>query len=222
MNKFSKLATILTTQAKPLTWAMALIAVHLLIGGFYARQGYWEFNNESIAKVSSYLSIFLYLFVLFRLIKPKGAQDIQATMLLLILPNLEHPLMGIGRVLFLLVVLAFRWTGFSRVVGLTAVSLVLLITPMIMSCLSSENCAIPYSPKTGEFCSQTDGVYFLYKYHYSWVPTPVYGLFRQVQIFPGIRLVKPIDNLFSSRDVCVCRTPEGNYTIVDGPPEIYK
>ncbi|MFA7337926.1 MAG: hypothetical protein WC028_14150 [Candidatus Obscuribacterales bacterium] len=222
MNKLSKLATFFTTRAKPLTWAMALIVVNLLIGGFFEQQGHWEFGNESVAKVSSYLSIFLYLFVVFRLIKPRSAQDLQAAMLLLILPNLDHPLMDLGRQILLAIVLASRWTSFSRVVGVTAVALTVWLSSIATNCLTGISVAIPYSPKTGEFCSKTDGVYFLYKYHYSWVPKPVYGLFRQVPILPGVQLVKLIDYLDSRRNVCVCRTPEGNYTIVDGPPEVYK
>lgn len=221
-DKQTRLATFFTTQAKPLTWAMALIALNLLIGGFFEQQGHWEFDNEIVAQVSSYLSLALYLFVVFRLIKPKSAQDIQALILLLILPNLEHPLMGIGRLWLVLIVLAFRWTKFSRVVGLTAIALSIWMGSIAMSCLNGTAVAIPYSPKTGEFCSKTDGVYCLYKYHYSWVPKPVYGLFRQVPILPGVQLVKLIDYLDSRKNVCVCRTPEGTYTIVDGPPEVYK
>ncbi|MBP9091493.1 hypothetical protein KBI23_10720 [bacterium] len=222
MNQLSKLVTFLTTQAKPLTWAMALIALNLLIGGFFEQQGHWEFDNEIVAKVSSYLSLALYLLVVFRLIKPNGVQDIKALILLPILPNLEHPLMDIGRLWLMLIVLAFRWTKFSRVVGLTAIALSIWMGSIATNCLTGISVAIPYSPKTGEFCSKTDGIYFLYKFHYSWVPKPVYGLFRQVPILPGVQLVKRVDLLYSRRKVCVCRTPEGNYTIVDGPPEVYK
>ncbi len=218
----TKLAAFFTSQAKPLTWAMALIVVYLLIGGFFDLQGHWEFDNENVAKVSSYLSMALYLLVVFRLIKPSGVQDIQALILLLILPNLEHPLMGIGRLWLLLIVLAFRWTKFSRVVGLTAIALSIWMGSLAMTCLCGIETASPSSPKGGEFCSKTDGIYFLYKFHYDWVPANVYGLFRQVPILPGIQLVKRVDLLNSSREVCVSRTPEGNYTIVDGPPEVYK
>lgn len=221
-DKRTRLATFFTSQAKPLTWAMALVVVNLLIGGFFEQQGHWEFDNETVAKASSYLSMGLYLFVVFRLIKPNGVQDIQALILLLILPNLEHPLMGIGRLWLLLIVLAFRWTKFSRVVGLTAIALSIWMGSIAMTCLNGTAMASPGSPKGGEFCSKTDGIYFLYKFHYIWVPENVYGLFRQVPILPGIQLVKRVDLLFSRKEVCVCRTPEGNYTIVDGPPEVYK
>ncbi len=221
-DRLTRLATFFTSQAKPLTWAMALIVVYLLIDGFYEQQGHVEFDSKTISNISNYLCGFLYLFIIFRLGKPNSVQDIQALMLIFILPNMDFPLMYLGKQLLFLIVITLRWTNLSRKIGLGIVALALFNAPALLMGICSIPCGYPYTPKTGEFCSKTDQVYDLYKYHYATTPTPTYGLFRQVPILPGVRLVKPIDNLSSRREVCVCRTPEGNYTIVDGPPEVYK
>lgn len=221
-DKRTRLATFFTSQAKPLTWAMALVVVYLLIDGFYEQQGHVEFDSTTISNISNYLCGFLYLFTIFRLGKPNSVQDIQGLMLVFILPNMDFPLMYLGKQLLFLIVITLRWTNLSRKIGLGIVGLALFNAPTLLSGICTMPCGYPYTPKTGEFCSKTDEVYDLYKYHYATTPTPIYGLFRQVPILPGVRLVKPIDNLSSSREVCVSRTPEGNYTIVDGPPEVCK
>ncbi|CAN5468914.1 hypothetical protein BH11CYA1_BH11CYA1_20080 [soil metagenome] len=218
----AKLSTFFASQATPLTWAMALIAVNILIGGFFEQQGHLEFDNENIANASYYLSITLYLLAIFRLIKPRGSQDIQALILLLILPNLDKPVMYLGRAMLIMIVVLFRWTRLSRVVGLTAVTLSLLIGPVLMTCISIHGSGIPYSPKTGELCSKTDEIYCLYRFPCGWYTKYAYGLFREVPLLPGIKLVKRIDELATDKNVCVCTTPQGNYIIVDGPPRDYR
>lgn len=221
-DKRTRLAIFFTTQAKPLTWAMALIVVNLSIGGFFEQQGHWEFTNDNAAEASSYLSYALYTLTLFRLIKPKGVQDIQALILLLILPNSDSPLLYLGREILLVIILVFRWTRFSRIVGLTAVAATLIMASALMNCLHCEGGGVPYSPKNGELCSKTDNIYFLYRFPCGWYTNYAYGLFRQVPIIPGLQLIKRLDYINTDKTVCVCTTPEGNYIIVDGPPRDYR
>jgi len=224
MNKF------LIANGKSLQWVMALLALVTVIGGFFEKQGCVVFDSPTFELINTSIRGAILLFVLFRLIRPRDQQDLQALMILMVMPFSGDIYTGLASLVALCVTLLCRWHLLARIVGLSAMALCVFVMPkLLVPGCSIGTDGIPNSPSKGIFVSKTDDIYFLYRYWYNnwlWqrlgsvrVKEQTYGLFKVVSIFPGLSLVKRIDYINSKTDPIVCRTPEGNYTIVDEVPQ---
>lgn len=221
MNKPNNLTPLLTTYAQPLKWALALVVVYLSTVLFTAQHGLVAFDSNIVATVSTCLSCFLYLFTTFRLVKPRGVEDIQALMLLVLLPDPPFAYVVWTKLIFILIILAFRWTSLERKLGLIAIALQII---QLIIDLGSSNCRLPPyyhylpdSPGTGILCSKTDDLHYLYKYPTENSKYKRYVLFRQVKLCPGVKLIRRLAWRTSNQENSARRNPDGTYTVFDDP-----
>ena len=221
MNKPSNLTPLLTTSAQPLKWALGVIVVYLSTVLFEAEHGRVVFDSEIVATVSTYLSCILYLFVIFRLVKPRGVEDIQALMLLVLLPDPPFAYVVWTKLVFILIILAFRWTSLERKLGLIAIALQIV---QLTIDLGSSTCRLPPyyhyladSPATGILCSKTNDVHYLYKYPTEDSRYKRFVLFRQVKLCPGVSLVRRLAWRTSNQGNSARRNQDGSYTLFDDP-----
>ena len=219
MNKPSTLTPLLTTYAQPLKWTLALIVLDLSTCGFAAQHGRPVFDSESIETISSCLSALLYLFVTYRLFKPRGVQDIQALMLLVLLPDPPFVYVVWTKQFFLLIVLAYRWKRYQQrlglaIIALQTIQLVIYLNTNSPCWLSDQT---PETPKTGVFYKKIDELYSLYQYRGPCLQQKRYVLFRQVQLCPGVSLLKKIGWRVSGQPVSARQTRVGSYTLFDAP-----
>ncbi len=221
MNKPNNLTPLLTTYAQPLKCTLALIVVYLSSVLFEAEHGRVVFDSEIIATVSTCLSCMLYLFVTFRLVKPRGVEDIQALILLVVLPDPPFAYVVWTKLVFILIILAFRWTSLERKLGLIAIALQIV---QLTIDLGGSTCRLPPyyhyladSPGTGIMCSKTDDLHYLYKYPTENSKYKRYVLFRQVKLCPGVNLVKRLAWRTSDQENSARRNQDGSYTVFDDP-----
>lgn len=221
MNKPKNLTPLLTTYAQPLKWTLALILVYLSTVLFEAEHGRVVFDSEIVATVSTCLSCFLYLFVTFRLVKPRGVDDIQALILLVLLPDPPFAYVVWTKLVFILIILAFRWTSLERKMGLLAIALQIL---QLTIDLGSSTCRLPPyyhylsdTPGTGILCSKTDDLHYLYKYPTENSKYKRYVLFRQVKLCPGVKLIRRLAWRTSDQENSARRDQDGSYTVFDDP-----
>jgi hypothetical protein len=217
MIKLSKLAQLLTTHAQPLKWALALLIINASTYSFALQHGSVKFDNQSIQIASFCLSGFVYFFVVYRLARPFGVQDLQALLILLFLPSFLLVDSTIKHALIITVLLC-RWHKVSRIIGSTAAAIVGIA--LLYFGLPSLLYYYIYSPQNKVLFSKTDGVYYLYGYAWQNIPRTTYLLFRKVELLPGISLEKKVTDYTSDKPVTVIRTPEGKYKIVDIPSDI--
>lgn len=208
----------LTQNASVLQWSFGLVILDLILTSFFANQGYWELESGTADSICKSLSIFLLVFVIYRLVRPRGVQPIQAMMLLLLLPKTETvAYFLIQQTLVALVVLQ---GGLRRkeMYSLLALAVIALPAP-ILSIVSTQHSARA-TTKTGQLISCTDQFYELYRFDSSWRLPPTYRLFRILPACPGLRTVKEIDAMTSAAPVQVTRSETGKYSIEasQGPP----
>ncbi len=211
---------------------MAIAVVNFLSASFIKNQGYWHFESDELSCFYQLLSFLLCCFVIVTLIKSRDEQYLQALLILSMLSFTAHQGIAGGIVTKLLIFIGIskfflqvitplgRWRLFACIVGLTATFWCLSMMITITTSLGGIDVTAPDSPSDGIFISKTDEIYTLYRFQNWWVqPQPVYALFREVPILPGLKLVKRMDYVNSTNEVCVSRTPDGAYVIVDGVPE---
>jgi hypothetical protein len=224
MNKPSNLTPLLTTYAQPLKWTLALIVLDLSTSGFTAQHGRPVFNNELIETISSCLSALLYLFVIYRLFKPRSVQDIQALMLLVLLPDPPFVYVVWTKQFFLLIVVAYRWKRYQQKLGLAIIAL--QIVQLVIYLNTNSPCWLsdqtPDSPKTGVFYRKIDELYSLYQYRGPCLQQKRYVLFREVQLCPGVSLLKKVAWRVSFQPVSATKTRNGTYSLWDVRPDIPK
>ncbi len=67
----------LTQNASALQWSFALIVLDLIVGSFFANQGYWDIESTAAEVFFNTLSAYLYLCVLYRILRPQGSEHLQ-------------------------------------------------------------------------------------------------------------------------------------------------
>jgi len=218
MNVKERLLSSVTTHSEVLKWALALLVVNASTYGFAMQHGTLKFDNEVVRVILSCFSCLLVPFVIFRLFKPRSAQDIQALILLLLLPNCFS--LGMLTPILIAIVLLFRWNKVARIVGASlAIPAVAAVAYIGVSLSLFHH---QYTAKPAALYSRTDGIYCLYGSKWKDEDETRYFLLRQVQLLPGISLASWICDYASYKPVTVIHTPEGKYKVVDIPSEIQK
>ncbi|MBP6745413.1 hypothetical protein KA344_09260 [bacterium] len=214
MNIKNNLVSFVTKNAQSLKWAIALIIVNASTYSFVLKNGTVQFDNQFIQILSYCLSGLLYSFIVFRQLKPRGAQDIQALLILLFMPSFLFIDSTVKQALIILV-FTVRWHRLTRIAGATVSTLAAMA--MIYFGFPCFQYYYIQSDSNKVLYSRTDGIYCLYGYPWQNVPNTTYLLFRKVQLLPGISLAKKICDYTSDKKVIVTRTTEGEYKIVDIP-----
>ncbi len=214
MNIKNNLVSFVTKNGQSLKWAIALIIVNASTYSFVLKNGTVQFDNQFIQILSYCLSGLLSLFIVFRQLKPRGAQDIMALLLLLFMPSFLLVDSTVKQALIILV-FAVRWHRVTRIAGATLSALAAMALIYY-----GFPCFLLYyiHPVSNRVLhSRTDGIYCLYGYPWQNVPSTTYVLYRKVQLLPGISLAKKICDHTTDKKVIVTRTIEGEYKIVDIP-----
>lgn len=209
----------LANTGNALHWLMILFVFQGIVGGFSIHQGYWQIDSPWAVNFLNYAKQALRLFICYRLIKPAGVQDIKALIILFLIPSSSVFYACFNNLDIEIALVTCRWLPYLRIPA--ALLLVLSCTmwsqwptqimgSFMSSCLTTTN---------GDFVNSTDGIYKLYKYprKYQEKGYP-YALFREITLFPGVELVKGLDDCQSKGAVSVRRTAKGNYYIEGGMP----
>ncbi|CAN5468878.1 hypothetical protein BH11CYA1_BH11CYA1_20070 [soil metagenome] len=200
----------LTRNAATLQWSFALVALDILVGGFFANQGYWELSNSTAERICNVCGIFLSAFVVYRLAKPQGLQHIQSMMLLLLLPKTELSVWFLIQQTLVALVVVQRGLSHRQMSSFLIIAAITLPLPLLVAL------ATQYSPvattKGGKLISTIDKLYSLYAFEF--VPEPCnYKLFRVIPVVPGFNLVKKIAEMPSTTPVQVKCSKTGAYSI---------
>lgn len=209
---------VLAKRGNSLHWLMIFFVLQEIIGEFAVNQGYWQIDSALAVNFVNSAKRVLSLFICYRLIRPVGTQDIKALIILSLLPS-SFFYSCFNNLITNTALITCRWYRYSRILAALLVAL---------SCTIWSNwptyimgCKIPSGLTTtaGDFVSSTDGIYNLYKYprHYQAKGYP-YALFRELTLFPGVKLVKGLDACLSKGAVLVRRSEDGNYHIEGGFP----
>ncbi|MFA6213126.1 MAG: hypothetical protein WC714_27065 [Candidatus Obscuribacterales bacterium] len=213
----------LTQNASVLQWSFALLALDLIVGGFFANQGYWELESRAAETFFNILSAFLYLCAVYRIVRPNGAEHAQVMMFLLLIPKSDIALnFFIQQILIVIVVLQpllNRFQIYSLVlIVFTALPSMLYLNGLSYNTPIEKIAAALSSPtattKNGRLVSSTDQIYQLYFFEKGDLP-PTYRLLRIIQVCPGLSLVKEIDEMTSAAPVQVTRSEAGKYRIAN-------
>ena len=209
---------VLAKTGNSLHWLMILFFLQAIIGGFYVNQGYWQIDSRLVTNFLNIATLALSLFLCYRLLSPVGAQDIQSLVILFLLPSTSSFSyfinLGIEAAL-----VTCRWHRYSRIPAALWVALSCTIWSHWPAYIIGCNLSTYLTTKEGVFVDTTDGIYNLYKYprHCQAKGYP-YALFRELTLFPGVKLVKGLDDCLSKGAVSVRRSKDGNYHIEGGVP----
>ncbi|MFA6210324.1 MAG: hypothetical protein WCT03_01875 [Candidatus Obscuribacterales bacterium] len=209
----------LANSGNALHWLMILFVFQGIFSGFSVNQGYWQIDSPSVVNYLNYAKQALSLFICYRLIKPVGVQDIKALIILFLIPSSSIFYACFHNLDIEIALITCRWHPYLRIPA--ALWLVLSCTiwsnwpthimgSFMSSCLTTTS---------GDFVSSTDGIYNLYKYpRINQENGNPYALFRVITLFPGVELVKGLDDCQSKSPVSVRRSAEGIYYIEGGMP----
>lgn len=210
----------LTQNASVLQWSLALVALDLIVGGFFANQGYWDIESRAAGSFFNLLSAYLYCCVLYRLVKPKGAEHAQVMMFLLLVPKTEIAFnFSLQQILVAMIVLQPFVNRFQicslLVVAISSLPLTKVYADTHPAVFDTSS--ILYSPpattKNGYHISTTDRLYKLYRFDDDGNKTPTYRLLRVIPICPGLSLVKEVTKLSTTGAVQVRCSKTGKYSI---------
>lgn len=115
-------------SADNLRWAVTYLIIAATVNGFFATHGYIYIESMEVKKVLSTIFLGLTTFILLRQIKPAGAQDIQAMIMMLILPTPNFDYSCISA-LVSKIVLVCRWTKPARLLAIVPLFLISYVMP---------------------------------------------------------------------------------------------
>jgi hypothetical protein len=209
----------LAKTGNALHWLMILFVFQGIIGGFSIHQGYWQIDSPWAVNFLNYAKQALRLFICYRLIKPAGVQDIKALIILFLIPSSSVFYACFNNLDIEIALITCRWHRYSRIPAALWVALSCTIWCHWPAYILGCNLSTYLTTKEGVFVGTTDGIYNLYKYprHYQAKGYP-YALFRELTLFPGVKLVKDLDDCLSKGAVSVRRSEDGNYHIEGGVP----
>lgn len=212
----NKIACFLKRNSQSLHWVMFFLVFQEIVGGFFAQEGYLRITSSQAEQCSLLALRCISLLIAFRLLRPRGAQDIQLLLAATLLPCSIDFWPGRTYLLTLLVLFG-RWHKFTRISGM--VLIVLFSTIWYKSLNLLEGCnPVAYKeiwPAEGRFISSTDNIYNVY-FFMNHFDGPQYALFREIKLTPGIELVKRLYICPIANKPVVMRDPDGNYMLVGG------
>ena len=220
----------LTQNASAIQWSLGLLTLDLIVGGFFANQGYWELTDSTAVRMCNVLSIYLYLCVIYRIIRPKGHEHAQIMMLLLIMPRTDIALAFLLQQSLVTVIVMQTFLNRFQIYSLMLIGFTILPSakyltalPTPLAKIASTLCDPTATTKTGFEISTIDQLYHLYRFNRCDLP-PTYRLFRILPVCRGLNLVKKIDELTWENSVQVRHCDDGKYRIegLDNTPEAEK
>lgn len=195
---------------------MFFVVFEAIAGGFFAQQGYLRITSPQTEQFLLLALKCISLLIAFRLLRPRGAQDIQLLLAATLVPSSID--FWPGRIYLLtLLVLFGRWHKFTRFSGVVLIVLFSTIWYQSLNLLEGCNPAAYQEiwPAKGRFISSTDNIYNVYYFE-----NPLYGanyaLFREIKLVPGLELVKRLYIGPGSHKPVVMRDPDGIYMLVGG------
>jgi hypothetical protein len=211
-----KFACFLKRNSQSLHWVMFFLVFQEIVGGFFAQEGYLRITSSQTEQCSVLALKCISLLIAFRLLRPRGGQDILLLLAATIVPCSTDFWPGRSYLLTLLVLFG-RWHRFTRIAGV--VLIVLFSTIWYKSLNLLEGCnPVAYKemwPAKGRFISSTDNIYNVY-FFMDCFGSPHYALFREIKLTPGVELVKRLYIYSKDRRPVVMRDPDGNYMVVGG------
>ncbi len=215
--------TFLTQNAATLQWSFALLILDLIVGSFFANQGYWDIESRAAGVFFNFLSAYLYFCVLYRLAKPKGAEQAQVMMFLLLIPKTDIALNFLLEQILVAMIVLQPFLNRFQICSLIVVAFTILPTATMLADRIPpvlEPSSILYTPpattKNGYHISTTDRLYKLYRFDDDWNKTPTYRLLRVLPVCPGLSLVKEVAKISTSGDVQIVLSETGKYSIEEG------
>ncbi len=212
--------TFLRQNAAALQWSFALLILDLIVGSFFANQGYWDIESRAAGVFFNFLSAYLYFCVLYRLAKPKGAEQAQVMMFLLLIPKTDIALNFLIQQILIAMIVLQPFLNRFQICSLLVVAFTILPTATMLSGWlppvlepSSMLYTPPATTKDGYHISTTDQLYKLYRFDDDWHQPPTYRLLRVLPICPGLSLVKELTKISTSGDVQVALSETGKYSI---------
>jgi len=203
-------------SADNLRWAVTYLIIAATVNGFFATHGYIVIESMEVIKILSTLFLGLTTFIFLRQIKPAGAQDIQALVVMLILPTPDFNYTCIAE-LMPQVELACRWFKPTRLLAI--VPLIFICYEMPWGLIQGCNIMAPPTKDGATVIDTADGIYKLCSYDSYYGGGRLYALFREVEITPGISFVKRLDHGSYCYKPILQRTPDNQYVIVPSPKE---
>ncbi|MBP9091492.1 hypothetical protein KBI23_10715 [bacterium] len=209
----------LRQNAAVLQWSFALIVLDLIVGSFFANQGYWNIESTTAEVFFKLLSAYLYFCVLYRIAKPKGAEHAQVMMFLLLIPKTDIALNFILQQILVAMIVLQPFLNRFQNCSLLVVALTVLPAAKMYADMRPvlETSSILYTPpattKNGYHISTTDQLYKLYRFDDDGNKTPTYRLLRVIPACPGLSLVKEVTKISTTGDVEVKRSEAGKYII---------
>lgn len=212
----NKIACFLKQNSQSLHWVMVFLVFEAIAGGFFAQQGYLRITSPQTEQFLLLALKCISLLIAFRLLRPRGAQDIQPLLAATLLPSSID--FWPGRIYLLtLLVLFGRWHKFTRISGVVLIVLFSTIWYQSLNLLEGCNPVADKEiwPAKGRFISSTDNIYNVY-FFMNLMYSPQYALFREVKLAPGLELVKRLYICHTANKPEVMRDPDGNYMLVGG------
>lgn len=210
----------LRQNAAALQWSFALLTLDLIVGSFFANQGYWDIESRAAGIFFNILSAYLYLCVLYRIANPKGSEHIQVMMFLLLIPKNDIAVNFFLQQILVAIIVLQPFINRFQICSLLVVAFTVLPAAKMFADMhppvlepSSILCSPPATTKNGYHISTTDRLYKLYRFDDNWSKTPTYHLLRVMPVCPGLSLVKEIDEMTSAVPVQVTRSEAGKYGI---------
>jgi len=185
---------------------MILFLLLAVVGSFAVNQGDWIIESSQWRQALSLVQLLLCSFVIYRLVVPRGVQDIQALIAIALLPGLGSTERALILVLVATPVLFFRWKPILRLVGLSS----LIILSIMFRNVGVLDQFFHFSDNGAQVCS-ADNIYKLYK------AGSTFKLVREVEFVPGIKLVKHVDSRTSYHDLSI-GNDRGTYFISETRP----
>ncbi len=199
-------STFWTTNTQGVQWTMILFLLLAVVGSFAVNQGDWIIESTQWRQALSLIQVLLCSFVVYRLVVPRGVQDIQALIAIALLPGLGSTERALILVLVATPVLFFRWKPTMRLVGLSS---------LIILSIMFRNVGVLdeffHLNDDGALVCCSDKIYKLYKVG------PAFKLVREVEFAPGVKLVKHVDSKTSFHDLSI-GNERGTYFISETRP----
>ncbi len=199
-------STFWNTNTQGVQWTMILFLLLAVVGSFAVNQGDWIIESSQWRQALSLVQLLLCSFVIYRLVVPRGVQDIQALIAIALLPGLGSTERALILVLVATPVLFFRWKPILRLVGLSS----LIILSIMFRNVGVLDQFFHFSDNGAQVCS-ADNIYKLYK------AGSTFKLVREVEFVPGIKLVKHVDSRTSYHDLSI-GNDRGTYFISETRP----
>lgn len=210
----------LTQNAATLQWSFALLVLDLIVGSFFANQGYWELESRAAIVFFNILSAYLYLCVFYRILRPNGSEHAQVMMFLLLMPKTDIALNFLLQQILVAIIVLLPFLNRYQIYSLVMIALTALpaagmwaIMPIQTRWFTSSLYSPTATTEGGKLISSTDKLYKLYRFENYGDPPRTYRLLRILPVCPGLSLIKQIGEMTTAAPVQVSRSKTGKYSI---------